>query len=400
MTEPSDIDGPRAWRRLALALCAGLIGNAGMWVIVLILPAVETEFGLDRAGSSIAYTLTMLGYAVGNVVLGGVVDRFGLRAALTGASLLIAGAFVAASQAAGIGALAAVQFLLGLGAGVAFGPLIADISHWFRLRRGIAVAVVASGNYAAGAVWPLILAPVLAGPGWRTALVGLAAITILTLPVLAWLLRAGPPGRAHAGTAAFRPQTDLSPNLVTAALCLAGVACCVAMAMPQVHIVALCVDAGFGAVVGGQMLALMLAGGVVSRLTFGMIADRLGGLRAALIGAALQGLSLVLYLFSDGLTSLYIVSLVFGLSQGGIVPSYALVVREYLPPAQAGARVGLVMMGTIIGMALGGWLTGEIHDRTGSYDAAFLNGIGWNLLNLTVLTLLLRATSRRRPQTA
>jgi MFS family permease len=166
--------------------------------------------------------------------------------------------------------------------------------------------------------------------------------------------------------------------------------------MPQVHIVSFCVDLGYGPAVGSQMLSLMLMGGVVSRLVSGFLADRLGGVKTLLIGSTLQMLALCLYLPTSGLTSLYLVSLIFGLSQGGIVPAYAIIVREYLPAREAGARVGFVMMATIVGMALGGWMSGWIYDVTGSYHAAFLNGIGWNLLNMAIIAgILLR--SRPRP---
>jgi len=167
-------------------------------------------------------------------------------------------------------------------------------------------------------------------------------------------------------------------------LCVAGVSCCVAMAMPQVHIVAYCGDLGYGAASGAQMLSLMLTCGIVSRLLSGWICDRIGGVSTLLLGSALQGVALLLFLPFDGLIPLYIISGMFGLFQGGIVPSYAIIVREHFPPKEAGTRVGSVIMATLLGMALGGWLSGKIFDITGSYQAAFLNGLAWNLLNLSI----------------
>jgi MFS family permease len=172
------------------------------------------------------------------------------------------------------------------------------------------------------------------------------------------------------------------------------------MSMPQVHIVSYCVDLGYGPAVGSKMLSLMLLGGVVSRLISGLMADRLGGVRTLLIGSALQCIALFLYLPSGGLTSLYVVSLVFGLAQGGIVPSYALIVREYMPSQEAGRRVGFVLMSTIAGMALGGWMSGWIYDLTGSYQMAFLNGIAWNALNIGIIALILMRTRTRQPKAA
>jgi MFS family permease len=183
-------------------------------------------------------------------------------------------------------------------------------------------------------------------------------------------------------------------NHAQALLCLAGVACCVAMAMPQVHIVAYCGDLGYGAARGAEMLSLMLACGIASRLVSGWICDRIGGLRTLVLGSALQGVALLLFLPFDGLTSLYVVSALFGLFQGGIVPSYAIIVREHFPAREAGARVGTVLMATLLGMALGGWMSGKVFDLTGSYQAAFVNGIGWNLLNLAIAGWLLARTAR------
>jgi MFS family permease len=214
---------------------------------------------------------------------------------------------------------------------------------------------------------------------------------------LALVLRRRPPAQpvpapgvagAVSGAASARPL-GLPPNLLLALLCVAGVSCCVAMSMPQVHIVAYCGDLGFGAARGAEMLSLMLGMGVVSRLVSGWISDRIGGLRTLLLGSLLQGIALLMFLPSDGLTSLYVVSGLFGLFQGGIVPAYALIVREYFPPQEAGARVGTVLMATLLGMALGGWMSGAVFDLTGSYRAAFLNGIGWNFLNLTIVSFLL-----------
>ena len=182
---------------------------------------------------------------------------------------------------------------------------------------------------------------------------------------------------------------DLSSGKLIILLSIAGVACCVAMAMPQVHIVALCVDLGYGPTIGGEMLSLMLLGGIVSRILSGSVADRIGGTLTLLIGSILQCLALLLYLPSDALVSLYLVSLVFGLSQGGIVPSYAIIIREYLPSEVAGEKIGNVLMMTILGMALGGWLSGWIYDLTGSYTIALANGIAWNIINLSIAVLLL-----------
>ncbi|MSU90387.1 MFS transporter [Rhodobacteraceae bacterium 2CG4] len=405
MSAAAEHDSRYSWVRLGLTLLIATVGNAGMWAIIVVLPQVQAEFGVGRAGAALPYTLTMVGYALGNLLIGRAVDRFGVTAALSAAALGLGAGFAAAAAAPSLMVLSAVQLLIGICTAASFGPLIADISHWFLRRRGIAVAVAASGNYLSGAIWPTALAGTLTEHGWRGAYLTLAVVSVAAMLPLAQTLRrrlsAEATGRARADAAGRARTVRFPPARLQRLLALAGVGCCVAMSMPQVHIVALSVDLGYGPAAGAQMLSLMLLGGVASRLVSGFLADALGGVRTLLIGSALQCLALFLYLPFDGLMSLYVVSLVFGLSQGGIVPSYAIVVREYMPPAEAGARVGFVIMATIVGMALGGWMSGWIHDLTGSYRMAFLNGIAWNMLNILILlAILLRSQGRRAPAAA
>jgi MFS family permease len=375
-----------------------------MWSIIVILPAVQAEFGVDRADASIPYTLTMIGFAAGNFLIGRAVDRWGVALSLAASAVLMAAGFGAAALAPDIATLSALQLLIGFGTATSFGPLIADVSQWFLRRRGIAVGIIASGNYLSGAIWPLILADILAGPGWRTAYLVIAATALLVMLPATWLLRKPlPDGALQASDTAATLKArsaGLSTRTLTWLLAAAGIGCCVAMAMPQVHIVAYCTDLGYGPAAGAEMLSLMLLGGVASRLVSGLLADRLGGVMTLLIGSTLQMLALVLYLPTTGLTPLYLVSLVFGLSQGGIVPSYAIIVREYLPAREAGARVGFVIMATILGMALGGWLSGLIYDLTGSYRWAFLNGIAFNALNVGIMVTILLRSRPRSPRAA
>lgn len=397
------LDSRYSWFRLGITLLIATVGNVGMWAIIVIMPAVQAEFGIDRAGASFPYTMTMVGFALGNFLIGRAVDRFGITVALSGAALSIAAGYGLAAISPSVQTLAMVQILIGFGTAASFGPLIADISHWFQSKRGIAVAIAASGNYLSGAIWPMLLGGLLTETSWRTVYVALAAITLATVIPLSLLLRRNVPEEPDLPSAASRilPRAiSFTPTQLQWLLALAGVGCCVAMSMPQVHIVSFCVDLGYGPAVGSQMLSLMLMGGVVSRLVSGLVADRLGGVKTLLIGSTLQCIALFLYLPFDGMVSLYVVSLVFGLSQGGIVPSYALIVREYLPAKEAGARVGFVIMATIFGMALGGWMSGWIYDVTGSYHMAFLNGIGWNFLNIGIMVLILMKGQRRRAAAA
>lgn len=392
-------DSSYSWIRLLLTLAIAVIVNVGMWAIIVIMPAVQAEFGVDRAEASMPYTLTMIGFAVGNFAIGKAVDRYGVTLSLIAAAIGVAAGFGLATLSQSITMLSVAQLLVGFASAVGFGPLIADISHWFVRRRGIAVALVASGNYLSGAFWPLVLAGMLEQTGWRSVYLFMAVVTLVGVIPLALALRRRLPQEAQVTAQAMSirnaSSAGLSPRALQYLLGLAGIGCCVAMSMPQVHIVAYCVDLGYGPAVGAEMLALMLLGGVGSRIVSGLLADRLGGVKTLLIGSALQCLALFLYLPSDALVSLYVVSLVFGLSQGGIVPSYALIVREYMPAREAGARVGFVMMATIMGMALGGWMSGWIYDASGSYQLAFINGILWNGLNIVVMLWLLSRSGPR-----
>ena len=397
---PASLDSRYSWLRLLATLAIATVANVGMWSIIVVMPGIEADFSISRADASLPYTLTMLGLAAGSFLIGRAVDRYGVTLAVCGAAVLMACGYTLAGLAPSFFGVAALHLLIGFGTGAGFAPLIADISHWFSARRGIAVAIVASGNYLSGAVWPMLLSGIQADSGWRSVYFVLAGIALVTMIPLSLLLRRRLPeeAAAHADTVRITnaARVSLSPRTLQILLMVAGIGCCVAMSMPQVHIVSLCADLGYGPAVGAEMLSLMLLGGIGSRLLSGLVADKLGGLRTLLIGSTLQCLALFLYLPFDGLASLYLVSLIFGLSQGGIVPSYALVVREFLPAREAGARVGVVIMATILGMALGGWLSGFIYDVSGSYDLAFINGIGWNFLNMAIIGGLL-IKSRPRP---
>jgi MFS family permease len=399
MSASDILDSRAAWLRLIVTLAIAVIGNVGMWAIIVIMPAMQAEFGVNRADASMPYTLTMIGFAVGNFVMGRAVDRFGVSATVIAATLLLTAGFALAAVAGSIWVVAALQLVIGFGSSVCFGPLIADISHWFYRRRGIAVAIVASGNYLSGAIWPLVLAGILTDQGWRTAYLIIAAVSLLAIIPLACALRRrlpeGAEAQADEAAAQRRGAVPFSSNTLVWLLGIAGIGCCVAMSMPQVHIVAYCVDLGYGPAVGAEMLSLMLMGGVVSRLISGALSDRLGGVLTLLIGSTLQMVALLLYLPFDGMASLYLISAIFGLSQGGIVPAYAVIVREYLPAREAGAKVGFVMMTTILGMAIGGWMSGWIYDLTGSYWLAFINGVGWNALNIAIMVFLLSRARRR-----
>lgn len=392
-------DSRYSWFRLFISLVLAVVGGIGLWLAVVVLPTIQAEFGVDRAGASLPYTATFIGFAAGGFVMGRLADRFGITVPVSIAAVSLGLGFLLAALSQNYWQFVAAQaVLIGfLGSAATFGPLVADTSQWFLRRRGIAIAIVASGNYIAGTIWPPFMQAAIESYGWRATYMAIGLICIVVMLPLAQLLKKRPHFDDTASPGSRGGARGLLPShpLLFPALVLAGLSCCVAMSMPQVHIVAYCADLGYGPARGAEMLSLMLGFGVLSRLVSGVIADKLGGLTTLIAGSFLQMLALLFYIPFDGLMSLYVVSAIFGLSQGGIVPSYALIIRDHFPAREAGNRISTVLTATVFGMALGGWMSGEIYDWTGSYTMAFLNGVAWNVLNLLIALWILYV---RKPQ--
>jgi len=400
-TRKSDLfipDSPRAWARLAVAVLIGSLGSVGMWSVVVALPAVQAEFGASRGTASLAFTLVMLGFGSGGVLTGKITDRYGIVTAIgLGIGILGLG-YIGAGLSTSIWQFILVHFAIGLSSSATFGPLMAEASHWFDRYRGLAVAIAASGNYVGGTIWPPLVNFGMQAFGWPATHIAIGIFTAIAMSLALVglrLLMGAAAQRSHVNAPPPRVDLRLSTNALTAILSLAAIACCVAMSMPQVHIVAYCGDLGYGVARGAEMLSLMLGFGIISRIGSGFLADRIGGIRTLLIGSIAQGVALLFYMFFDSLTSLYLISAMFGLFQGGIVPSYAIIVREAMPASEAATRVGIVIFASVFGMSFGGFVSGAIFDATGSYGAAFLNGVAWNAVNITIMVLLL-ARARRR----
>jgi len=405
MNSPAGVaESSYAWTRLWTALLAGAIGSVGMWSVVVILPAVQKDFGVLRADAALPYTLTMLGFGIGGITLGRLADRYGIVVPMIIGTFALSAGYLLSGIAPTLFLFALTHLLIGIGASVTFAPMMADLSHWFTKRRGIAVAIAASGNYVAGAIWPPIVQYSTATYGWRPTQIWIGVFVVFAILPLTVVFRRrialSEVVSANAAAAGARNALGLSSTALMVILSVAAIGCCVAMAMPQVHIVAYCGDLGYGAARGAEMLSLMLAFGIISRVASGFVADKIGGVGTLLVGAFLQGVALFLYLFFDGLASLYVISILFGLFQGGIVPMYAVIVREYFPPQEAGVRVGIVIFASIFGMAFGGWISGAIFDYTGSYHAAFANGLAWNLLNVAIVSWLLLASRPKKQGTS
>jgi MFS family permease len=397
-------DSGQAWVRLGVALAIASIGAVGMWSVVVVLPTVQAEFATTRGAISFATTMIFLGFGLGGVIMGKITDRLGIVAALAVSIAILAIAYVLAGLSAALWQFIAVSFLIGLGTSATFAPLMTEASHWFERYGGLAVTIVASGNYVAGTLWPPVINWGTQTYGWRTSHIAIGIFCGVSMTILLLVLRAilgGAAARDHANAPPPRVDLKLSTNTLTVLLCIASISCCVAMAMPQVHLVAYCGDLGYGVARGAEMLSMMMAFGIISRIASGFIADRFGGLVTLMIGSAAQAFALLFYLFFTSLPSLYLISGMFGLFQGGIVPSYAIIVREAMPAREAATRVGIVIFASVFGMSFGGWVSGVIFDATGSYAAAFANGFAWNVVNMViVLGLLLRARGRVRPAMA
>jgi MFS family permease len=339
-------DGTYAFARLALSLLIATLIGVGMWAIIVVLPQAQRDFGVDRSAASLPYTVMMCALAVSTIPLGRMTDRAGVVLPLIFSAVTLGLGFVLAGYAPNLAVFAAAHVLIGAGAGTGFGPMMADISHWFVRGRGLAVVVVAAGNYFAGTIWPFLMSLAMPLIGWRATYAGIGVIVAAAVLPLAFAMRRRPPAAVYEqaeATEAARADVGISPRLLLILLILAGFSCCTAMSMPQVHLVAYCGDLGYGVARGAQMLSLMMALGIVSRVGSGFVADLIGGTATLLIGSFMQGVALLLYLYFDGLESLFVVSGIFGLFQGGIVPMYAIICRALLPPRQAGAAIGLVV---------------------------------------------------------
>lgn len=379
--------------RLLASLLLMTLGGSAMYASITVLEPLIEEFGGGRGSGSFQYTLYMIGFGAGGVLMGRLSDRTGVLVPILIGSLCLPLGFLAASHATEMWHfLVAMGVLCGLiGASSTFAPLVSDISLWFTARRGLAVGIVVTGTYVAGALWPPILQAAYDAQGWRETFRDLALLTICgMLPLSALMYRKPPvpPDEDEASGGGGSRTMGLRPNGLQCLLCVAGIGCCVAMAMPQVHIIPYVLDQGLPAARGAEMLSLMLGFGIVSRLASGWLSDRIGGLQTLIVGSALQGIVLVAFLFADTLTALYATSIAFGLAQGGIVPSYAIIIRTFLPARDAGWRIATALLFTIGGMALGGWMAGALYDLTGSYTVAYVNAIAFNVLNLVIAAYL------------
>jgi MFS family permease len=395
---PASIESRRSWIVACAALSITSISFGAPLVTVVGLRSIAADLGSARSVPALAYSLAWLGMAVGGLATGRIAERVGVRWTVACGAVMIALGLVVSTGGA--------PWELYLGHGVLMGlignaginaPLYIYVSHWFDRRRGTALALISSGQYVAGTLWPPLFERAMSALGWQHTMLLFAAVVVVAVLPLSLLLRRPPiPGGGtgaliHAG----RRVLGWQPGLALAFLAAASFCCCVPMAMPQGHLVALCGDLGIAPSVGAAMLSLLLGSAFVSRQLWGWVADRIGGLRTVLCASACQAAAMVALILTQDETGLFIVSAAFGFGFSGIIPAYVLTIRELFPAAEAAWRVPIVLLSSGSGMATGAWLAGAIYDRAGYYAPAFAAGVAFNLLNLALVgALVLRQRSR------
>ncbi|MBV8778719.1 MAG: MFS transporter [Alphaproteobacteria bacterium] len=394
VTPAGAVEGRGAWTAAAVALAILAFSYGSPLLITVGLKPITAGLDTVRQVTSLAAALTWVGTGAGGILMGWLADRIGIRrTVLFGAAMIAAGLAVSA-----IGTVWALfvshGLLLGLlGNGAMFPPLLVYVSRWFDRRRGTALALIASGQYIAGMVWPTVFEHAMARYGWQATMIGYGIVVLLAIPPLALCFLHPAPAQhvsaAMAGPQRTRATLGLRPNLVLGLLCAAGFCCCVPMALPQSHLVAFCTDVGVAPATSALMLSVLQAAAFCSRQFWGWLADRVGGLLTLILGSACQAVAIAAFLLTKSEAGLFTVSAAFGLGFSGIVPAYVLIVRELFPSAEAAWRVPMVLFVSMGGMAFGSWFAGALYDNFGYYAPAFAVGVAFNLANLTLIGFLL-----------
>lgn len=388
--EPTSVERRYGWVIVITSLLMMTVGSGGYFIVLVGLKLVAQDFDGLRWVPASAYSATVFGMGLGGIFIGRWSDRFGVGGpALLGSAMVVAGAWLAGTTTDRWVFLFAHGALMGLvGNAAMFSPLLANATRWFDRRRGVAVSIVASSQGLAGLVWPVVFRRSIESVGWRESYLWFGWLALATMIPLSFLLRPRAPtsperSDGEAGAATGLPiQSGLA---IMVLLCAAIVGCCIAMAMPIVHVVAHATDLGHSLARSSEVLTVLLGSAFFSRIAWGVVSDRIGGMRVLLTCSALQATGLAAYLVVDGLAGLYVVSAFFGLAFGGIIPSYALVLARYFSLASMGVRIAVVYLFGAIGMAIGGWLGGALFDATGTYGGAFAVGLVANVVNLGIV---------------
>jgi MFS family permease len=398
---PDSIESPSSWVAAAITTAILAISYGAPLLVVVGLKPITASLGTDRSVVALAGALVWVGTGMGGIVMGRVADWIGVR------STVVFGAVMAALGLAVSTTGEVWAFFLGhailiglLGNSAHFPPLVVYISRWFDRRRGAAVALISSGQYVAGMLWPTVFERAMTRFGWQATMLGYGVVVAATILPMAFFLKPPPqPSRSAsvgAGTRRNGRTLGLPANLVQTLLSAAGFLCCVPMAMPAAHLVAFCTDIGIPATHGAAMLSVLLGSAFVSRLFWGWLADRIGALGTLLAGSACQAVAIAAFTATQDETGLFAVSAAYGLGFSGIVPAYVLAVRELFPYTEASWRVPTLLFVSMSGMAFGGWFAGALYDHFGFYAPAFAAGALFNVANLLIIGFLVSRQARER----
>jgi MFS family permease len=398
------IESRRSWAAASITLAILSVSYGAPLIVVVGLKPIAASLDADRSVVALAASLVWLGTGLGGILMGRIADRIGMRrVAIFGAAMTALGLAVSAIGQTWALVLGSAALIGLLGNSAHFPPLVTYISRWFDRRRGTAVALISSGQYIAGVVWPTVFERGMDTFGWQATMLGFAlAVAGVIIPLSLFLHPPPPPVRTEGSPAHMRRRAQalrLQPNLVQALLCAASFLCCVPMAMPAGHLVALCSDLGFPAASGAAMLSVLLGCAFVSRVFWGWLTDRIGGLAAVFAGSACQALAIAAFTVTQSEAGLFAVSAVYGLGFSGIIPAYVVAIRDLFPSAEASCRVPTLLFTGMSGMAFGGWFAGALYDHFGFYAPAFAAGALFNLANLLVVGFLVARQARqsRRP---
>jgi MFS family permease len=389
---PDSIESRQSWIAACVVLALLSVSYGSPLLVVVGLKPIEQDLGTSRQLVALAGALTWVGTGLGGILMGWVAERLGIRRTVSFGAVMIAIGLTVSATGSIWAILVSHALFVGLfGNGALFPPLLVYISRWFDRRRGTALALISAGQYIAGMVWPTLFEHAMADHGWRATMLGFAIVIVIAVPVAALFLQRPPEAPATVGftDAAGRPQVlGLRPNAVLAILAAAGFCCCIPMAIPQGHLVAFCSDIGIPAAQGAAMLSVLQAAAFCSRVFWGWLADRIGGLLTVLAGSACQAVAIAAFLTTQDEAGLFAISAAYGLGFSGIIPAYVIAIRELFPSREASWRVPTVLFVSMGGMAVGSWWAGALFDHFGFYAPAFASGVLFNLFNLGLVGFL------------
>ena len=399
----SSIESKASWTVACVALVTMLMAFGAAWITAVALKDIAAEVGGTRSIPAFASAMAWLGSGIGGIMMGRIADRVGTRWTVICGALMVGLGLAISTLGPPWPLWVGHGLFIGLiGLGGINAPLYIYVSRWFDRRRGSALALISSGSYLAGALWPPVFEQALAAFGWRQTMLWYALAEIVVIVPLALIYFRHPPEVIHpaallrAGESKAR-VLGWPPNAVFALMCGAAVLCCVPMAMPQGHLVAFCSDLGISRSMGALMLSVLLGTAFLSRQVWGAVSDRIGGLATVLIGSVWQAASMIGFLATQNEAGLFTVAAAFGLGFSGIIPAYVLALRELFPAAEASWRIPTLLLFSALGMASGGWIAGLLYDHFGYYAPAFAFGVGANIVNFIIIGLLVyRQNSHRR----